>query len=271
MKPWLLRFSLPLLWAVSGVSAQGAPAWAGELTASAPGTFAPLTPVSLEYRLSWQGKMNAGHLKMDFSPPDEKKPGQYVVRSSAHSTGAAAALFPYRHHFWSESDPKSLRPTFFQATEVDRKESSTTTVRFTGKKVTSHETTKKLKSGQISTRDRTFDFAPVYDIFTAMLHVRSQPLAAGDSVCIVIQPFDQPYLLRAKSLGGESYDGKKAIKLSVTLQKINRRTLALEPYKKLNGPATLWLSNDADRVPLGFSASVFIGQVRAHLINRSKL
>ncbi|MFT3992183.1 MAG: DUF3108 domain-containing protein [Luteolibacter sp.] len=275
MKRWLPRLSLLAFLfeaSFSIASAQSAPSWAKDLTSPAPGPFSvPASPLALDYQLSWQGTMNAGNLKMEFAPPDAKKPGQYVVRSSANSTGAAAALFPYQHHFWSESQPKSLKPALFQATEIDRKESTTTTVQFTDSKVTSHETSKTLSSGKISTKDRSFAFAPVYDIFTAMLHVRSQKLDQGDAVCIVIQPFDQPYLFRAKSLGNEDYEGKKSIKLSVTLQKINRRTLALEPYKKLKGPATLWLSNDEDRIPLSFTASTFIGQVRANLTHRSKL
>jgi len=42
------------------------------------------------------------------------------------------------------------------------------------------------------------------------------------------------------------------------------------PYKKLKKPVTLWLSDDADRVPLELRAAVYIGDVRAVLTNFSK-
>lgn len=267
MKHWLVTLAAT----VSCAFAQAAPEWAKDLTPGTPGPFPLLAPTSLDLQLTWKGMLNSGKLKMEFAPPDSKKPGMYVVRSSATSMGAAAALFPYQHSFWAEVNPKSLQPALFQATETDKAETSTTTVQFSDKQVTSHEMKKQLKTGTVSTKDRTFTFTPVYDIFSAMLHVRSQKLDAGDKICIVIQPFDQPYLLRVKSLGSEQHNGQKAIRLSLSMSKIHRRKMTLEPYKKLTGPATLWLSDDADRVPIEFRASVFIGEVRATLINRQKL
>jgi len=262
---------LTLAATVSCAFAQAPPEWAKDLTPSTTGPFATMLPMSLDFQLSWKGMLDSGKLRMDFAPPDVKKPGRYVVRTSASSTGAAAALFPYQHSFWAELDSKTMRPSLFRATEVDKKESSTTTVQYQDSKVVSSETTKNLQTGKVSTKDRTFLYTPVYDIFSAMLHVRSQNLNTGEKVCMVIQPFDQPYLLRVQSMGSEMHNGQKAIRLSLSMSKIHRRKMTLEPYTKLNGPATLWLSDDADRVPIEFRAAVFIGEVRATLVNRQKL
>ena len=54
------------------------------------------------------------------------------------------------------------------------------------------------------------------------------------------------------------------------MRKIDRKTLELLPYKKLKRDATLWLSDDADRIPLELRAAVFIGDIRATLTSHRK-
>ncbi len=235
------------------------------------GPFPKLTPAVLDLQMSWNGKIEAGSVRLEFNPPDLKKQGRFVVRSFAASRGVGAVLFPYQAHFRSELDPATLRPRALHALEKDNKETITTTVRYLRKSVESREVKKLLKSGKTEQTDRTFMFAPVFDIFSAMLHVRSQKLNAGDQVTLAVQPFDSPYLLRVKVLGREVHHGRNSIRLSIGMQKIDRKTLGLLPYKKLKKDATLWLSDDAERIPLELRAAVFIGDVRATLVSHRKL
>lgn len=86
----------------------------------------------------------------------------------------------------------------------------------------------------------------------------------------VIHPFGNPYLLRVRVLGREVHKGRNAIRLSVGMQKIDRKTQELQPYKKLKQDATLWLSDDAARIPIEFRAAIFIGDVRATLVGHRK-
>jgi hypothetical protein len=246
-------------------AASAEPTWKKDLTPATPGTFPRLAPCAIDYQLSWKGMLNAGAMRMEFAPKDAKKPGTLVVRSSANSLGAAAVLFPYTSHSWSELDPASLRPKFFQGTETDHKETVTTTNRYFPDRVESTETTKPLKKNTSTRKHHTFTASPIFDIFSAMLHIRSQNLATGDQITLLIHPFDNPYLLRVKVLGREVHQNRNTIKLSVGMRKIDRKTLKLKPYKKLKSDATLWLSDDADRIPVEFRAAVFIGDVRATL------
>ena len=96
-----------------------APAWQGELSSSAPGSFAKLPPTVLDFQVSWNGAIDAGRIRMEFAPADVRKAGTYIVRASAASQGAGAVLFPYQTNFWSEIAPTSLRPRFFHAVETD--------------------------------------------------------------------------------------------------------------------------------------------------------
>lgn len=241
------------------------PSWKPELTPPAPGPFPPLKPSALELQVSWKGMLDSGRIRMEIAPKGVRKPGALVIRSSARSQGPAAGLFPYQNRFWSELDPSSLKPKYFHAVETDRKETVTTTTRHFADRVESSEVTRAAKKGAETRKDRVFRFAPAFDIFSAMLHVRSQKLAAGDSICLVVHPFDNPYLLRVKVAGREKHLDRDAIRLTVGMRKIDRKTLELLPYRKMTSDATLWLSDDADRIPLEFRAAVFIGDVRATL------
>ena len=247
-----------------------APAWQGELTSPAPGPFAKIVPTVLDYQVSWNGTIRAGTVHIEFAPPAVKKAGTLVVRSSASSHGAAAVLFPYQTNFWSELAPTTLRPRYFHAVETDKREKVETTVRHLPTKVECQEITKLLKTGISKQTDRVFKFEPVFDIFSAMLHVRSQKLDARDRITLVIHPFDRPYLLRVKVHGREIHNGRNSIRLTLGMHKIDRKTLALLPYKKLKQDATLWLSDDTDRIPIELRAAAFIGEVRATLAAHRK-
>lgn len=248
-----------------------APAWQAELTSPTPGPFATLVPTVLDFIVSWNGAINAGHIRIEFAPPDVRKAGTSIVRAAAASHGTAAVLFPYQTKFWSEIVPTSLRARYFHAVETDPQETVTTTVRHAITRVESVEVTQQLNTGIIQQTDRSFTFSPVFDIFSAMLLVRSQKLAVGDHVTLVIHPFDTPYLLRVKVQGREVHNGRNTICLTLGLRKIDHDTLELKPYKKLKQDATLWLSDDGDRVPVELRAAAFIGEVRATLATHRKL
>lgn len=258
--------------ALAVVTANAAPpAWQAELSPTALGKHPRLNPVALDYQLSWKGAVNSGAVTLEFGPRNANKPGAFVVKSSAESQGLAATLFPYEHQFWSELQQDTLRPRLFYAVETDAKETTTTTNRYLSDKVDSSETNKLHKNGLTTTTRQPFAFAPAHDLFSAMLYVRSQALAGGDKLALVVMPFKTPYLLRVQVIGREVHLNQQAIKLSVAMQKIDRATLELKPYKKLNRNATMWLSDDADRIPLELRADAFIGDVRAVLTGSRKL
>jgi hypothetical protein len=247
------------------------PAWQQELTSPAPGSWPPLAPCALDFEVTWNGILDSGKLRLEFAPPDVKKPGAYIVRSSAISIGLAAAIFPYQSNFWSELDPASFKPQVFKAEESDHEESTTSSTRHFADRVEFQETTKSLSTGSQTQKNRVFKFSPVFDIFSAMLHVRSQKLDDGDSITLIVHPFGTPYLLHANVRAHEVHLDRKTIRLNVGMQKIDRQTLKLLPYKKLKKDATLWLSDDAERIPVELRAAVFIGDIRATLSNHQKL
>lgn len=255
---------------ISVISASSAPEWKGTLTKASVGSHPMIEPSKLEFTLSWKGMLKAGSLDIEFAPRNAKKPGSFIVKSSASSQGAAAALFPYSHSYWSELDPRSLKSKYFHATETDAEETVVTKNRYFDSSVRIEETAVEVKGGKTTIEKETFPFGPAMDVFSAILYIRSQKLNVGDEYAMLLLPFKSPYLLNVKVQAKEKHMSKDAIRVSFSLRKIDRDTHELVEYKKLKRPVILWLSDDKDRVPLELRAAVYIGDVRAVLTKFTK-
>jgi hypothetical protein len=262
-----MRTILSLLLTLSSAIAN--PEWKESLTSEKPGTHPNISPCKLEYSLSWKGMLDAGSLEIDFAPPAIKKPGSFVITSTASSHGAAAALFPYHHGYWSEIHPTTLLSNFFHSTETSSEKVENIN-RYTPSNVTVKETTTSLDEKISSGLSFTFAHGSARDIFSAMLHLRSQKLDIGETHTMLLLPFKSSYLATVKVEAIEKHLDQEAIRLSLAMRKIDTTTNELAPYKKLKRPATLWLSNDTDRVLLEARASVYIGDVRAVLKKHQK-
>lgn len=261
--------SLSILF-LSALCSISAPAWKSELTSSVAGIHPAIPPCILDFSLSWNGILKAGSVRMEFAPKGVKKHGAMVIRSSASSHGAAAKLFPYSHNYWSEIHPASLASRYFHSTEKDGGETSESTLRYYRGSVSVSESTTDHKSGAKTTIRYTFPHGPAHDLYSAILFVRSQKLAPGEEHTLLILPFKTPYLLKVKVEAKEKHGGRDALRISFGLRKIDRSTHTLVPYKKLKKPVTLWLSDNADRIPLEIRAAAYIGDVRAVLTNFNK-
>ena len=255
--------------ALSATTALSAPAWTTQLTSGKAGTHPEMPSCTLDYSMSWKGMVRAGTCRMEFAPPGESKSGAMVIKSSASSQGAANALFPYKHNFWSEVSDSTLQSRYFKATDEDGKKKCVTTNRYSSGKVSVNEVATKFKSGTVETTSFTFPHTS-RDIFSAILFIRSQKLAVGEEHTTLLLPFTSPYLLKVRCEAKEKHMGKDSLRLSFAMTKIDEDTGELKRYKKLKKPVTLWLSDDADRIPLEIRAAIYIGDVRAVLTSFRK-
>ena len=102
---------------------------------------------------------------------------------------------------------------------------------------------------------------------STMLYLRSQPLRDGDVYRLVVYPATSPYLATLTvadrssiTIAAGTYP---ALKLDLQLSKIGKEG-ELEPHKKFRH-ASLWVSDDSDRILLRVEASIFVGTVFAEL------
>ena len=257
--------------ALTADTALSTPAWKAEISSTKRGHHPSIASSTLDFTLSWKGIVKAGNLRMEFAPKGVNKPGVFVAKCSASSLGIAATLFPFTHSSWSEIDPATLVSRYFHATESDSKENVITINRYSANSVNVREVTTDLVTGKINTDLSSFSHGPARDVLSAILYIRSQKLELGEEHALLLLPFRTPYLLKVKVEAKEKHLDRDTLRISFSLRKIDRTTQTLGPYKKLKKPVTLWLSDDADRIPIELRASAYIGDVRAVLNNFSKI
>ena len=246
---------LVLCAAVLAVSAHGGD-WRETLQPKAPGNFPPLRPLKITYKCGWAA-VNAGHAEAEFACKD----GFCTLHVTGGTTGLVRKLWKMDSTGTSTVQGSTLLPAKLVQTEQYSDEKRTTTVVFTpeGAERTRVREPKNKDSG----KTKKFKYAPMHDLHSALLFIRSQPLKQGEIVRLVAYPSADAYLVEVEVLGREKLKtaGKEwpAIKVALRLKKITKQ-LALEPHQKFKR-ATGWFSDDTDRLLLKIEAEVMVGKV----------
>ena len=191
--------------------------------------------------------------------------GQIQFDATGGTSGVARSLWKYDVKHSALSDAHTLRPIEVTEVETLRKKEVTTKVAYTPERVSSGRD--ERRGSAVSSKTRSFDFSNLFSLDSALLYVRSQPLTDGAVQRIVIYPSTSAYLATISVRGREritvpagTYD---AFKIDLQLSKIGKKRELL-PHKKFHR-ATIWLSNDPDRLILRIEADVFVGTVFAEL------
>ncbi|MFC4995357.1 DUF3108 domain-containing protein [Rubritalea tangerina] len=244
--------------------------WKNQIISYQSGTHSPFKPEKLEYTMSWKGTINSGKLTIEFGKKDPRYPKVFLSHAYGRSTGIAYAAFPYTFTFTSFAKLSDHRPLVFVATEKDNKEDIETKNSYKSPGIHHHSITTIKKTKKSLTESHRFAAKAVHDPITAMLAIRKQPLPNGATVQLCCHPFASPYLVTVTVLGREKHLGYNCIKLDIKLRKIDKSTGKLLTYKKLKY-ATMWITDDTQRIPVELRSKVFIGDVRATLTKRSPL
>jgi hypothetical protein len=182
-----------------------------------------------------------------------------------HTTGLVRALWKFDATHTSSADARTLRPLEMKQIENVRKKKTVTSLSFDSNGVTSKETETPGKT--VGPKILRFDFPHLFDLYSALLYLRSQPLQDRSTQRIVVYPATSAYLATVTVLGRERLTGPSgtynAIKLDLQLSKIGKNR-ELEPHRKFRR-AIVWLSDDSDRLLLKIQAQIFVGTVFAEL------
>jgi hypothetical protein len=259
MKRNSLALAIILDLVCSGVVA-AAPTWASMITRDPTGNFPPLRPLQASYRFGWSG-FTAGVGQIHFTHPST---GRFQVEGKGGTIGFVRALWKLDVHHRALADAETLRPLEMEQTESYRRKEFVTELAFTNNGVKRTRTETPSTTGPST---KQFDFPNLYDMHSATLYLRSQSLKNGSAYRILVYPATTPYLATLTVTGRERiavYAGTyQAIKLDLHLNKIGKN-LELEPHKKFRR-ATIWVSDDPDRILLRIEAQIFVGTVFAEL------
>jgi len=136
---------------------------------------------------------------------------------------------------------------------------------FTNSGVTRARTEGEGAAAKTTTRD--FALPNLFDLHSAALYLRSQPLKQGSVYRLAIYAATNAYLATVTVTGREKSSVRagnyNAIKLDLQLKRVGKH-LELEPHKKFRR-ATIWVSDDAERLILRIDAQISVGTVFAEL------
>lgn len=260
----MIRRLLPLVWILNHTCAMAqAPEWAKDLTLGTAGTHLHVPPCEITFELGWNNWITAGKATLSVREAEN----YWRADATAASTGFARTLWQYDCAMTSIMHRADLRSHYLQHQETDSEETCRYRVAFEKHRVVT-ETQVQPVQGKSAVWSALCRYGPMDDILSVILYVRSQELRNGQKITRVVQPWDKPYLTTFEVLGRESlrFDGQNhpCIKVGLKIRKIDRDTLALSAYKKMK-TATIWVSNDALRVPIEMHAEVFVGFMSARM------
>jgi hypothetical protein len=234
--------------------------WEAKLSKDPAGNFPEVRPLRATYRFGWSG-FTAATGDVHFTKPSENK---FQLDGTGRTIGLVRALWKLDVNYQAAASAETLRPIETQQIEDYRSKKIATHLTFTNNGVTRARTEGK---GGAEAKTRQFNFPDLFDLFSAMLYLRSQPLKDHSVYRVVVYPATNAYLATVTVIGREKIsvhaESYSAIKLDLQLKRIGKHR-ELEPHRKFRR-ATIWVSDDAERLPLRIEAQVFVGTVFAEL------
>jgi hypothetical protein len=238
-----------------------AASWQSTVSKNPPGNFPELRPLRANYRFGWSGLPAAtGEIHFTRASNDRLE-----LEGTGRTIGLVRALWKLDLNYYAVANAETLSPIEARQTESYRHKQVATQLSFTNNGVIRSRT--EGQSSPTGTKLREFSFPNLFDLHSAMLYVRSQPLR-DHSVCrVVVYPASNAYLATVTVAGREKVSvhagAYNAIKIDLQLNRVGKH-LELEPHRKFRR-ATIWVSDDADRILLRIEAQIFVGTVFAEL------
>jgi hypothetical protein len=235
--------------------------WQATLSKEPAGNFPELRPLHASYRFGWSG-VTAATGEIHFTKPSNDR---FEFEGTGRTVGFVRALWKLDVTQRAVANSQTLTPIETQQTESYRSKKIRTRLTFTNSGVTRARTEGEGAATKTTTRD--FALPKLFDLHSAALYLRSQPLKEGNVYRLAVYPTTNAYLATIKVIGREKISVHagtyNAIKLDLQLKRIGKH-LELEQHKKFRR-ATIWVSDNAERLILRVEAQIFVGTVFAEL------
>jgi hypothetical protein len=235
--------------------------WQATLSKEPTGDFPELRPLRASYRFGWSG-VTAAIGEVHFTKPSNDR---FQLEGTGRTIGFVRMLWKLDVILRALANADNLAPLETQQTESYRSKKIATHLSFTNTGVTRART--ESRGSAAETKTKQFVFSNLFDLHSAALYLRSQPLKQGSVYRLAVYPATNAYVATITVVGREKITVRagtyNAIKLDLGLKRIGKN-LELEPHRKFRR-ATIWVSDDAERIILRIEAQVFVGTVFAEL------
>jgi len=233
--------------------------WAATLTHDARGNFPDLRPGHATYVYGWSG-ITAATSEVSFRHGEQQT---LVLEAKGRTLGLARILWRFDLSYRSVVNAQTLRPLETHQVETARGKRIETNLKFSNEGVDS----RRLEGNPATSTVKYFALENLYDLQSVFLYLRSQPLRDHSVYRMAVYPANSAYVATVTVLAREHLRVRSgnynAIKMDLNLQRVNKKN-ELEPHRKFKR-ATIWLSDDNDRVILRIESQIFVGTVTAEL------
>ena len=233
--------------------------WAATLTHDARGNFPDLRPGHATYVYGWSG-ITAATSEVSFRHGEQQT---LVLEAKGRTVGLARILWRFDLNYLSVVNAQTLRPLETHQAETARGKRIETNLKFSNEGVDS----RRLEGNPATPTVKDFALENLYDLQSVFVYLRSQPLRDHSVYRMAVYPANSAYVATVTVLGREHLrvraENYNAIKMDLNLQRVNKKN-ELEPHRKFKR-ATIWLSDDNDRVILRIESQIFVGTVTAEL------
>jgi hypothetical protein len=199
--------------------------------------------VRATYVYGWSG-ITAATSDVYFHRGDQQT---FALEGRGRTVGLARVLWRFDLDYRSAANAETLRPLDTHQVETVRG--------------------KRVETNLVAPAVKDFNLENLYDLHSAFLYLRSQPLRDRSVYRVAVYPATSAYVATLTVVGRErvrvragSYN---AIKLDLKLQRVSKKN-ELEPHRKFKR-AAIWISDDNDRLLLRIESQIFVGTVTAEL------
>lgn len=192
-----------------------------------------------------------------------------VVKSRAATAGAAAMVKKMVDESTTVIEVATGKPMQVDTLVVSGDKQITATARFTGSIANVTYTRSGDKPQQLKIDFKT---EALHDMHSAMAHMRGWRAKPGELRTVYIVGGRRLWRIDLRYVGEETIGSKLGNRRAVVLEGTSyraRRNLSVEPGKPAR-TFKVWLSDDADRVPLRCSAKTELGDIAMDLIEYAR-
>ena len=251
--------------APDGAAGLPTPSWLSRVNSGPAGSFPPPRSFTASYLVTWSD-VEAARIEAKCASPEGGTEIHTAIKAA--TTGGARLLYKLDADGTCVADRRTLRPVRFEQRQDASGKHSYVRVDFTPTEaVRSNADPLVSPADPKKATPRRFPYPGMFDMHTALLYLRSLPLADGDEKTFPVFASNTPYLVSIKVVGHERVKTRAgeypAVVCSLSLQKINKLG-ELEVHKNFKS-ARAWLSDDSDRILLKIETEVFVGSVNLQL------
>ena len=251
--------------AADGSTPAALPAWLSQVNTGPVGSFPPPRSFTANYLVTWSD-VEAARVEAKCVSPASGTEIHTAIKAA--TTGGARLLYKLDATGTCVADRRTLRPVRFEQRQDASGKHNYTRVDFTSQEAVRTNVDPSAPPPDPSkSKPRVFPYPGMYDMHSALLYLRSLPLADGDQKTFPVVAANTPYLVTVTVQGHERVKTRAgeypAIVCSLAREKINKLG-ALEEHKGFKS-ARAWISDDKDRLLLKIETQVFVGSVNLEL------